>query len=681
MVSLLFILCVFSLLFIGIKLILAKSNILFDYPLVEKCFNITKESKVSQTADEEPLKHFTNNTVKNTADLAIDTNNKSVISQISTEEHLECCINDSVETQETEELIELHNYSTSKKLLSQLTEEESIQFLLEHNVEIPQEIADVDKLGKFIKDTILEIEKDPECVFVYNYYVTLNFAENIKTVVNEYYGLEISQANNYQIGSTVSPRASTYSLQDSILVLNDGNLKYNCYAYAIERNENPPQFTTSKQYQPGDISGKAFKFSAKEIANVVSEDLKVLGYKDITVSSTLPIVNSTTNLICVHVGSADYHFMRYDSGSWYHKPGFTAILKYKYQPSYKIWTNEYVDSQGTSHESSFTYDSEIYYISYNAPLSELFNGGNGTESNPLLISEAKHFDNIRKTAIHNYYYKLTDDIFYYPMRTFVPIPEFNGFLDGNGHSVSNFDLDTSSGENIGLFKINSGTIQNLKLGTYFTVSDKFSNVCVGAFAGLNKGIISNCTLFAIINRPFFVCYAKGDSYMGCFVGSNQGSINECNGGDWLEGSCNMGTIAGKNSGVIKKCQATSNKIIINYHDYNACVGGIVGLQTGGEIINCHFQGRILLDNYYSEKYSSLSEDRTIQICAGIIIGYRQGGVFNKNTYSLPIGVLGDMVSSVRDLSIVKWTTGALWWKKTHTHDQTLYFKNEVCGRY
>lgn len=143
----------------------------------------------------------------------------------------------------------------------------------------------------------------------------------------------------------------------------------------------------------------------------------------------------------------------------------------------------------------------------------------------------------------------------------------------------------------------------------------------------------------------------------------------------------MGTIAGKNSGIIKKCQATSNKIIINYHDYNACVGGIVGLQTGGEIINCHFQGRILLDNYYSEKYSSLSEDRTIQICAGIIIGYRQAGVFNKNTYSLPIGVLGDMVSSVRDLSIVKWTTGALWWKKTHTHDQTLYFKNEVCGRY
>lgn len=316
---------------------------------------------------------------------------------------------------------------------------------------------------------------------------------------------------------------------------------------------------------------------------------------------------------------------------------------------------------------------------YTFKVNNFFEAGNGTSSSPYLINSYRHLDNIRKTALEKIYYKLTDNISCSPLKTWTPIYLFSGYLDGNNYSITEIEIDALSGGNIGFVEVNNGLIENLCIGTYFTVSDQFSNVNVGVFAGINKGTISKCTLIAIKNRPFFVCNAKGDSYMGCFVGSNERNIVECYGGDWLEGSCNMGAIAGKNSGRIDNCTASS-KIIINYRDYNACVGGIVGLQTSGEVTKCRFIGRILLNNYYSEKYNGIVEDRDIQICAGFIIGYKQGGTLNGNSWELCVGCLGNIVSSVTDLRTITWTTGALWWKKTYTHDQALYFKNAACGR-
>jgi len=60
--------------------------------------------------------------------------------------------------------------------------------------------------------------------------------------------------------------------------------------------------------------------------------------------------------------------MRYDSGNWYHKPGFTSILKYNYQPTNsRVWIGEYVDMYGNPGLSSTTYTSDIYFIKYGKP--------------------------------------------------------------------------------------------------------------------------------------------------------------------------------------------------------------------------------------------------------------------------------------------------------------------------
>ncbi|MCM1439741.1 MAG: leucine-rich repeat domain-containing protein, partial [Roseburia sp.] len=186
------------------------------------------------------------------------------------------------------------------------------------------------------------------------------------------------------------------------------------------------------------------------------------------------------------------------------------------------------------------------------------------------------------------------------------IAEFKGTLDGEGNRITGYELKVSTSGNYGFCKINSGIIENLTLGFRYSVGSEVSDVYIGSFAGTNKGTISNCGIVSSFNRPYFVSYAQGDSYMGCFVGVNESTIEQCNGGDWLKGSCNMGTIAGKNSGAIRYCSAGNNimEIRYEYRDYNACIGGIVGIQTDGYVTNWSYQGEIYWSSSYtSSKYS------------------------------------------------------------------------------
>lgn len=235
-------------------------------------------------------------------------------------------------------------------------------------------------------------------------------------------------------------------------------------------------------------------------------------------------------------------------------------------------------------------------------------------------------------------YRLMDDIYYpdiySPLNLLSPIPEFKGTFDGANHSITQYQLDISSGSNFGFCAINSGVIKYLTLGIEFRVDSSYSNVNVGSFAGINRGVIIGCSTTPAFNRPYFECYAKGDSYMGCFVGVNEGTISGCYEGDALSGSCNMGTIAGKNAGFIRDCNVESffPYIDFTYNDYNACIGGIAGIQTEGSIKNCTFTGQINL-KYSSSKYNLQKNNWEMQPCMGIIIGRMQGGSVGENTWT------------------------------------------------
>ncbi len=247
--------------------------------------------------------------------------------------------------------------------LSQLSETECLEFLYKEGVAIPNEVASSPELFSFINKVLIAVELNPRCVFPYNYDVILKFAEDIRNIANAYYGIQtnniLKRSSNYEL---------TYSLQDSTLYgPYSGWLSYNCYAYAIDRCENPPQYNTDRQYQPGDFSGLNFDLSLTiyQMSLVVKSDLEELDYCNVTVSNFMPSIQEGQKLICIRRGNFDYHFMKYNAGYWYHKPGFTAVLKYNYQPTTnRVWITEYVDSNGVANLANGTYDSDIYYITY-----------------------------------------------------------------------------------------------------------------------------------------------------------------------------------------------------------------------------------------------------------------------------------------------------------------------------
>ncbi len=252
-----------------------------------------------------------------------------------------------------------------------------------------------------------------------------------------------------------------------------------------------------------------------------------------------------------------------------------------------------------------------------------------------------------------------------------PIPVFKGEFDGNGYSITQFRLDSSSGGNIGFVGINEGTIKNLRLATYYFVDDTFLNVNVGAFAGINNGSISDCEISSSFISPIFRCYAKGNSYAGGFVGINNNKIENCIGTASMQGNCDMGGVAGKNTKTIKNCQMEYMDIDINYYnDHNSSVGGIVGIQSSGSVTGCFFNGFIELLNYQSSKYPSILNNPEIQPMVGIIIGRKQGGSISGNSWGYTGG--RETCISVGSLSIITYNGNIF--------NQALYFKNEECGR-
>ena len=103
-----------------------------------------------------------------------------------------------------------------------------------------------------------------------------------------------------------------------------------------------------------------------ELAAIVYADLQAMGYTNISLSETIPTIDSSHQLICVRMSGEDYHFMYYDieTNAWYHKPGKTAVLKYNLVPSNSnLWYRE-SSYYGNESLSPTPYDSDIIFIKY-----------------------------------------------------------------------------------------------------------------------------------------------------------------------------------------------------------------------------------------------------------------------------------------------------------------------------
>ena len=106
-------------------------------------------------------------------------------------------------------------------------------------------------------------------------------------------------------------------------------------------------------------------------------------------------------------------------------------------------------------------------------------------------------------------------------------PIFEGVFDGNGKTITGLviNIDTSViEENYGLFGINKGTINNLRVIGQINVNEDLENskIDVGILAGINEGTISSCKVEGSIKAN--VNNADTTVKIGGIAGINKGKI-------------------------------------------------------------------------------------------------------------------------------------------------------------
>lgn len=327
---------------------------------------------------------------------------------------------------------------------------------------------------------------------------------------------------------------------------------------------------------------------------------------------------------------------------------------------YKV-EKAYKDDKEDKYKNILTFEREILGPSF----SNLFAGGLGSENDPYLIKNVRHFKNMEN--IDSFFFLLND----IDLGSDWCIPStFIGKLNGNFKTVT-YNISTNSSATavkqtyeVGLFKYNRGFIQQLNCNANIAYNNNLENefstpalINVGAFCGINYGTIKNCTARGSI--IVFLDFLQ----IGGFAGRNEGEIVGCVNHAFLAGQGDMGGIAGCNfyGATINNCQNMAE--CAYYFAYNnRSIGGIVGYVSSGTVTNC-------TNNALYAYYSPSSESRTLQPHMGQIIGQIDVGVTSGNVCN---GTL-----NAGTLHTVTWKEG---WFVTKKHNQAQYVSSGEIGQ-
>ena len=251
-------------------------------------------------------------------------------------------------------------YAEENKKLSEMTEEECINFLESQGTEIPKEYIDYVNLGSTVKEMIIYIEEHPEVEHIYNYKAKDELFTNVRKTVLKYNGIKSGSDSFISTYSTTSLASLQYS--KALYSWNERFKSYNCYGSAIDVTAwINPGYRLGVEYGANTVS----LMSIDRMANLVASDLMSLGYTNITYGGTRPSYESGYRVIAVRKSSDDFHFMAEKSSNvWKHKPGDSVELQYNYSsPASGKWTNEGIGRYGLQ-GGNVEYTSNIMYIKY-----------------------------------------------------------------------------------------------------------------------------------------------------------------------------------------------------------------------------------------------------------------------------------------------------------------------------
>ena len=213
------------------------------------------------------------------------------------------------------------------------------------------------------------------------------------------------------------------------------------------------------------------------------------------------------------------------------------------------------------------YGKEIYSIGFKIEKNSNFLGY-GTKDQPFLVTSKTNFKTLNSSTEYvenDYVYEIVEDIDMMGEVINTSNFDFNGEIDGNGHTISNFNLiNNNATSSVGLFSTNNGKISNLKIDNVRVLNNlaesQTNTFNIGVIAGINNGIIENVS---VTNSSIRTNYA-GNQNIGIIAGNQKFGKITCSG----TSNCNIAGQHKKDSGILN-------------------IGGIVGNLESGLLQDCY----------------------------------------------------------------------------------------------
>jgi hypothetical protein len=280
--------------------------------------------------------------------------------------------------------------------------------------------------------------------------------------------------------------------------------------------------------------------------------------------------------------------------------------------------------------------------------------GSGTSGDPYLIQSRADFDEFASTTSYWASGKYTR-LMYDPNLAGTPYTKspispdtsnsttgvfqgtkFAGNFDGNGHTISNLTINSSTLDFIGLigYLDAAGQVKNLRM-VNVNLTGRYA---VGGLVGYDKGTITNCYAAGSVS---------GANYIGGLVGWNDsGVISDSSATGTASGtSDSIGGLVGRNVGTLSNCYANETVTGSTYS-----VGGLVGYNGNdsthsGTILNCHASGNVTASfdaagglvgtNTYSSVISNSYATGTVNGASkvGGLVGYNDSTVAISDCYA------------------------------------------------
>ncbi len=148
-------------------------------------------------------------------------------------------------------------------------------------------------------------------------------------------------------------------------------------------------------------------------------------------------------------------------------PNYEYKHMYLYNTEY-IFTDKLTYTQYVSNSATFHVVVVVEEIG-RLNLSEAFASGDGSEENPLVITNTTQLSNMRYFLDLGYYFELGNDIFFDEEEYFEPMTSpsqsvpFNGVFDGKDYSIHDYKVhQENEGVSNAFIDYNNGTIKNVK---------------------------------------------------------------------------------------------------------------------------------------------------------------------------------------------------------------------------